>query len=344
MHARLMIEGFMGAFILGFLGTAGPRLLSAPGFSKSELFTLLSLWVLTVATHIAERYLWGDVLFLALLFTFLLLLGRRFQKREDLPPPSFVLVGLGFLSALAGAMMLVAAGFGADARLMLLGSSLLYQGFVLYLLLGVGGFLLPRLLQLPRPEFPESRRPTLEWSRRAAALSAAGAIILASFVLEVFGGWQKSAGGLRFSVVAVLVLWQVPFHRSPARVTLARCLKASLLLLLIGFAFPIFWPAQRVAGLHVVFVGGFTLLTFAVATRVVLGHSGQSDRFSAKLPFLVGTALLLVAAAVLRVWGDFALAARGSMLSQASYLWIVAAALWSWGVLPGVRVPDSDPD
>ena len=29
MHARLMIEGFLGGFVIGFLGTAGPRLLSA---------------------------------------------------------------------------------------------------------------------------------------------------------------------------------------------------------------------------------------------------------------------------------------------------------------------------
>jgi uncharacterized protein involved in response to NO len=29
-HARLMIEGFMASFIIGFLGTAGPRITSAP--------------------------------------------------------------------------------------------------------------------------------------------------------------------------------------------------------------------------------------------------------------------------------------------------------------------------
>src|SRR5215510_5213905 len=32
-HARLMIEGFMGSLIFGFLGTAGPRITSAPSFS-----------------------------------------------------------------------------------------------------------------------------------------------------------------------------------------------------------------------------------------------------------------------------------------------------------------------
>src|SRR4051794_22640840 len=36
MHSRLMIEGFMAAFIVGFLGTAGPRLLSAAHFTATE--------------------------------------------------------------------------------------------------------------------------------------------------------------------------------------------------------------------------------------------------------------------------------------------------------------------
>jgi hypothetical protein len=169
-------------------------------------------------------------------------------------------------------------------------------------------------------------------------------LILASFVIEAFTGWLRSAAMLRFAVVAALIFSQVPFHRSAVKATLARCLKASLVLLLLGVAFPAIWPMQRVAGLHVVFIGGVTLATFAVATRVVFGHSRQSSRFEMRLPFLLGTALLLVAAIGLRVWGDVALASRGSMLSQASYLWMVAAGLWSWCVLPSVRVPDSGPE
>ena len=32
-HARLMIEGFMASFIIGFLGTAGPRITTTSPFS-----------------------------------------------------------------------------------------------------------------------------------------------------------------------------------------------------------------------------------------------------------------------------------------------------------------------
>ena len=45
MHARLMIEGFLGAFIVGFLGTAGPRLTGTAPLSRAELGWLLALLV-----------------------------------------------------------------------------------------------------------------------------------------------------------------------------------------------------------------------------------------------------------------------------------------------------------
>jgi uncharacterized protein involved in response to NO len=99
---------------------------------------------------------------------------------------------------------------------------------------------------------------------------------------------------------------------------------------------------RRVAGMHVVFIGGFTLITFAVATRVVLGHSGFGHLFPTRLPFLIVTAVLLACALGLRVAGDFLFVQRGSMLSHASYLWMLAAGVWSWRVLPKVRIADPE--
>ncbi|MHA3774373.1 NnrS family protein [Verrucomicrobiota bacterium sgz303538] len=343
MHARLMIEGFMGAFIVGFLGTAAPRLTGTPTLSGTELSTLLALFITTVATHISERYLVADFIFLGLLLTFAVLMGSRFRQRDDLPPPSFVLVAFGFLNAIAGTVLLIASGRSDGApQAAILGNLLLYQGFVLYLVLGIGGFLLPRFLQLPQPAFPESRTPSAEWLRHAGVALAAGALLLTSLVLEVFSPWFRSAAVLRFGTAAAFLFWQIPFLRSEPGLTIIRCLKLSLVLLIFGLAFPGFWPAQRVAGLHLVFIGGFTLITFTVATRVVLGHSGQSHRFTTRLSFLVATAVLLLLAAVLRVVGDFTLSVRGSLLSYASYLWILAAAVWGWRVLPSVRRPDTE--
>jgi uncharacterized protein involved in response to NO len=143
----MMVEGFMGAFVFGFLGTALPRLTGTSRFSRVELGIFIVLLLGAVGLHIGQQYVLGDAVFLGLLLLFALRMGWRFSQRSDAPPPSFALVAFGFANAIAGTALLLAgvAGVG-DMRWPALGLLLLYEGFVLYLVLGVGGFLLPRFL------------------------------------------------------------------------------------------------------------------------------------------------------------------------------------------------------
>jgi len=343
MHARLMIEGFMGAFIFGFLGTAMPRLTGTKPLSRIELTSMIVLLLVATGLHIGHQHGSGDAVFLLLLLFFAAQMGRRFLQRTDQLPPTFVLVALGFANAIAGAALLVGGAMGVqDLRWPALGLLLLYQGFILYLVLGVGGFLLPRFLGLPaRSEMPDGAEASTAWKRRALFAAATGFVLLASFVLEVFAAIPKGAGTLRFLAAAVFLAAEIPFHRSSGGgVTIIRSLRLGLILLLLGLLFPVLWPMQRVAGLHLVFIGGFTLITLTVATRVVLGHSGLAHLTTAPLPFLRMAAVLLFIAAFLRVAGDFQWALRGRLLDFASYSWMLAAGIWSWRVLPKVRLPD----
>jgi len=57
-HARLMIEGLMASFVFGFLGTAGPRLTSAPHFSATEVAELFTLDLLA-AVCACRRSAWA---------------------------------------------------------------------------------------------------------------------------------------------------------------------------------------------------------------------------------------------------------------------------------------------
>lgn len=345
MHARLMMEGFLGAFIVGFLGTAGPRLTGTPHFSRGELWGLLTLYAAAIAVQIAGHPFAGDAIFLALLLTFAVRLGWRFSQRTDLPPPSFALVAFGFLNAVAAVvLLLIGANGDGNPRCTLLGSMLLHQGFVLYLVLGIGGFLLPRILKLPpKPEFPESRTPPPGWRSAAIFAASIGLVLFASFVFEVLTGATRTAALIRFVAAGAFLASEIPAHRSAApRLTIIICLRAALVFILFGLLFPVFWPMQRVAGMHVVFVGGFSLITFTVATRVVLGHSGFGHLFPTRLPFLIATALLLICGMSLRIAGDFLFLQRGSLLGDASYLWMLAAAIWGWQVLPKVRIADPE--
>src|SRR5438876_3270718 len=79
-HARLMIEGFMASFIFGFLGTAGPRLTSAPRFSLFELAAIFTLVLLAAGLHISGADRAGDFCFLVCLIVFTGALAKRFHQ------------------------------------------------------------------------------------------------------------------------------------------------------------------------------------------------------------------------------------------------------------------------
>jgi uncharacterized protein involved in response to NO len=101
-HAHLMIQGFFGSFVFGFLGTAMPRMLDAPTLRAKEVCIVIALLCLTVGSHFRGHARLGDSSFLVLLLSFIVIMGPRFVARKDVPPPGFVLVLLGWLSAVVG--------------------------------------------------------------------------------------------------------------------------------------------------------------------------------------------------------------------------------------------------
>lgn len=345
-HARLMVEGFMGAFIFGFLGTAGPRLLGSRHLSFAEVATLLGLHVAALATHLAGYTQAGDVVFFVLLLGFAVSLGRRFVAAEELPPPNFVLVGCGLLSALVGTGFLILGhGNAAFAQLYVLGGLLLNQGFVLLPVLGVGVFLFPRFLGVPfGPEFEEMRKLTPWWTRKALLAGGCALLMVGSFVWETFG-YVREAGAARFVFATLYIATQMPavlgFGPCPF---LGKCVRASTWMLLLGLLWPVLLPLYRVAGLHLIFIGGFMLVTFTVATRVMLGHSGQSHLFRRPLPFLTTAAVLLVVGLIARIAADFmpSVAGRNSHLVYAALLCIAAGVLWGVRLVPRVLIADSE--
>ncbi len=346
MHARLMIEGFLAGFVIGFLGTALPRLLSAPPLRRGELWTLVALYLLSAGLHIGHQPRAGDLAFIALMLCFGACMIARARRREELPPPGFVLVAFGFLSGLIGPVLWLCGTRGwASGSVMMFGALLLNQAFVLFPLLGIGTFLLPRFLRWRDLRMmAEERTASAGWGPRAAFSCATGLALLASFWLEASHPATTAATWLRAIAAIVYLAAMVPFYRQsfPLR-TAPLAAQLALVALVVGLIFPLFWPGQRLAGLHVVFLGGFSLITFTVATRVVLGHSGNEALFETRLPSLQIATLLLLAGAVLRAVGDFS-PERPHWLNAASYVWMLAAGVWGFSVLPKVRLADPSGD
>lgn len=343
-HARLMVQGFFSGFIFGFLGTSMPRLLEVPALTAREVFPLLVLFVVQVGAQLAGAVAVGDGLYAAELVLWFALLKGRCHAKRDLPPPTFVLVGLSFVCGLAGtALFLAGRRWELAAELELLAKLLSYHAFVLLCVLGAGGFLLPRFLGLGvRRKLPSSTTVTPEWRAAAQFAGAVGGLLVMTYLLEA-AGWPRTGTTLRTLLIAGFLWRELPLER--LRWTwngVQWLLVTGLACLPLGVLASGWLPGWRVALGHIELVSGFGLITLGVATRVVFGHSGeraQLERFHA--PLTVAAALLLLAL-LNRLSGDLVPSTMVSHYLYAALCWLGGMLLWAVRVLPKVLKPDPE--
>lgn len=328
-HMRMMVEGFMGAFAVGFLGTAFPRLTGNRSWFAGEFLLMLLLWSLMVTSHAMNRVAAGDAAFCAMLgFLFLGMAARWISGNRDTPPPGFVLAFAGILGA--G----VAAGFLAwerspspvqwqFARLWL------FQGFLLLPLMGIGPYVLPRFFGMPSSHsFDDAPKPPPAWWRKALLAAAAGVLIAGGFVLEVTGA-PMPGQVLRAAVVLVWFGMETPLlRRAKLSTTPGNAARCALAGLVTGSVCAAFWPYARVGSLHLFFVSGLGLITMTVGTRVILGHAGRHDLLGGKIVWLRWVVGLLVLAALTRMTSDFIPAVRISHHKYAAWTWAIAGVIW----------------
>lgn len=328
-HARIMIGGFMGACVAGFLGTAFPRLSGTRHWSAGEFAAILLCWSLMVWAWSRGRIAAGDDAFAMML---VLLIGglaiRWLRGRRDTPPPGFVLVIPGLAGAAIAAWCLAHGAVGS-AEGWHLARLWLYQGFLLLPLMGIGPYLLPRFFGMPSGHaFDTSISVPSGWKWKAAASMVAGLCLFASFALEAWGH-AKAGQILRASVVVIWFALETPaFRRVKQRNTPGTATRFSVVLMALGLICAAGWPHARVGSLHLFFVSGLGLVTMAVATRVILGHAGRHDLLSGKIVWLRWVVGLVILAAATRMTSDYIPAVRTSHINYAAWCWAAAALIW----------------
>ena len=342
-HVRLMIEGMMGSFIIGFLGTAGPRLLDARPLNGLEICVLFALQLLSALLHLAQNQTTGDIVFLVLLLFFLGTMATRARSAQDLPPPNFVLVLFGLLNAIVGIFLITASKSIANGLFFnQLGGLMLNEGFVLFPILGVGAFFFPKLLGGAKPEPADLQIADALWRKRVAIAALTGLVIWTSFVLEALA-WTRIAAVVRGLMTLSYFVAQGHLLKRPSPAVagfLAQGFRLGALLLVAGLFLPAALPGYRVANLHLTFIGGFSIIVFTVSTRVIIGHAGQSHLFRKRLGFLMAALMLLVVAMVTRVGADFIPPARNSHLVYAALIWLLAAIVWAVALGPKLSLSE----
>ena len=343
-HVRVMVFGFFGGFIFGFLGTALPRMLSAEPLRAWQVLTLLLLHAAMIITYAIGKILAGDILLALLLLTFLACVIPRARGRKDVPPPGFVLVALAFAAVFTGTFLSILQHFRELPLFWIYFQRLLSsQGFLLLPILGIGPFILPRFFGLPSSHnFPESLKAPPGWTRKALLALGTGLLVLFSLAIEA-AGWFRLGHALRF--LAVLAYWtiEMPFRAAPGfNTAFGASLRIAFLMLLAGFLAVVFFPAYRVSLLHLTLIGGFAVITFIVGTRVVFGHSGNIEKLRAPNRWLLLPIGLMLFGMATRISGDIWPRVLVSHYSYGAVLWVLGALVWAIKVLPKTRTLDQD--
>lgn len=151
--------------------------------------------------------------------------------------------------------------------------------------------------------------------------------VAASLVAEPLGA-VRSAPIVRGIAVAVALGWGGGAFRPPARPGLHRKLVwTAAWLAPIGLVASGLLPDFRVPALHVLFIGGFSLMAFGVATHVSLAHLGFGDEALGRPRPVVVLAIGIALALLARVAADTS-NTYFEHLASAAVCWIGGSAVW----------------
>jgi uncharacterized protein involved in response to NO len=334
-HAFVQADGFLYAFVAGFLLTAIPRFTGTEGPRQPVQYGLAALLILATAAFEMQAFAVGHLAFLAAHVTVIALAARRFRRRRQQPPDTFVLVGAGMATGLVGAALNAAVALDVlGPRWDTLGRRMLTEGMVLLLVLGVGGFLGPRLLGFAPMPVVQAGGVASERRRTSLYLYLLAAVVVVGSLAGQYGlGFEPLGYARAAAVTAVLLPTMKPWRRPAAPTTVAWCVWTGVWLVIAGSWLAAAAPAYRVDFLHVLFMGGFTLLILAVATRVTLSHGGHSlEAERRSWPLRLGMASGLFALAA-RVGATFTPSAFFEQLALAGVVWIAGVLFWGVALL-----------
>jgi uncharacterized protein involved in response to NO len=331
-HPNLMIGSFLLSFVSGFLMTAVPRFTQSFEASFKEIVSVFVLLVLGTLFGLLQWQATFHSIALLIFLSLVIFVARRLRRRRRVPPPFFPFIGIGLALGVLGALLLLLADFSVVSEVgTQLGRLFFNQGTVLAFVVGVGSQLIPALMG--RAALPTEA--TVERGfKTAAVMVVLGLIFIFSFIFEAKGQVILGQGVRAILVTAVALvrwkLWLLPRRKAVH----AFLIWLASLSVVLGLWIPIFFPAYTVHGLHLVFISGFGLLTFMVATRVVLSHGGHDLAVENKSKVLTTVGILIFIAAVTRI---FAMSAPQSYLHHlafAAIAWILAVLLWAAVFLP----------
>lgn len=317
-HANIMYFGFLWSFVAGFLMTAIPKMTGTTLANDTEVLTAMALVSAQIAVGFfnqvpAAVFIYGVQTAFLVFF-----IARRFLKRRSVPFAGFLFIPFAFIqSILAIFIFFSSSAFSMDIFYRLAG-----EAFVLNLVLGLGTRLIPVLSRVPNSLAPDQKSN----SNGFFAMVALAIVLNLGFILQAFVDDQVGVA-LRLLVV-IFVAFKYFKIASPvsAKSFVGFGLRSGVVFIISSYALLLFQPTQTIAVQHLIYIGGFVLITFMVGTRVMLAHGGQSLDYETQSGRIGGVALLFALASVLRLLAGSDV--FGVVMKVGIFIFIMANFLW----------------
>jgi ABC-type Fe3+ transport system permease subunit len=156
-------------------------------------------------------------------------------------------------------------------------------------------------------------------------------------------GWTRVAGTARAIVIVAYLSYAMPLERLRWNWRGVQWqLIVGLVCIPLGVLATGWFPVMRLTLSHLELVGGFALITFGVATRVVFGHGGVRAKLERFHPGLAAAALLMLLGLASRMAGDFLPGLQTTHYLYGAGCWMAGAVVWAACVLPRVLRPDPE--
>jgi hypothetical protein len=331
-HALVQVQGFLLAFGSGFLFTMIPRhSASAP---PTPALVRAVVLLLTAGAFAALRGAWwfsqGCSLFVLLLLAQFLLsrVGRRLLQ------PPYLLLSFGLSSGLLGGACILWALSASPPWLLPLSRSLVQEGMFLGFVLGLGQILHKAIMGDPTRQAPP------RWLDPLAA-----ALLVLSFLLQGILLAQdrvefatRLSQFLRALAILVVLRFGIQAQRRPRLSGNHRTwVWLAFWLLPVGPLACVLLPSHRVALLHILFAGSFSILVFSIAHHAMHAHSGEAKRLLGTNKRVRVFGALLVFAMLTRVTADLWPDSYWMHIEAAAAIWLLALAIWLWAVAAALR-------
>lgn len=337
-HSSLQTMVYMNLFIAGFLMTALPRFTSSIAARGWEVLTVLMIFLaigffLAIGQWVAaELLVLGWYAFL-MYFALIRVLKRPRTSFGGSAPLGLIWVPIGILHGVIGISLMVLGQLKIlPAWSLMVGKPMMDQGFLTSLVLGVGSFLIVRLMGVAQPSIGNIR-----------VQMTCGLVFFLSYWVEGLG--YPSMGYLLRAAVASIVFYaaDILYQWPKSSALYVRMVWASAWMVVLGFWGAALWGNYQVVLMHLTYLGGFSLMTFAVGSMVIMSHAGHVQKLQTGIWALWILVSAVVTALAYRLavafWPDLYF----QLLGFAAASWMVGAWVWLCYMLPMVcLVPNED--